>query len=143
VLECQPERKSWSKVDKCGSKTQNAKLHSPKCERGVLNCLKSIPRGYGMSSSTKMAVKAKQKLPNMDKKMRNANLSSQKCAQWARKHSKSMPDDCGMFSSVKMAVEGMRVVLEGPVSRPVQDRKKTGPRPVFQKTAVLVFQIFK
>jgi len=37
----------------------------------------------------------------------------------------------------------MSLVLEGPVSRPVQDQKKTRPRSVFQKTAVLVFQIFK
>ena len=35
------------------------------------------------------------------------------------------------------------VVLESPVSRPVQDWKKTGPRPVFKKTAVLGFQILK
>jgi len=40
-------------------------------------------------------------------------------------------------------VDGGLLVLKGPVSRPVQDWKKTGPRPVFQKTAVLVFQIFK
>jgi len=42
-----------------------------------------------------------------------------------------------------MLIFAFPIVLEGPVSRPVQDRKKTGPRPVFQKTAVLVFQIFK
>jgi len=40
-------------------------------------------------------------------------------------------------------LEESGLVLKGPVSGPVQDRKKTKPRPVFQKTAVLVFQNFK
>jgi len=35
-----------------------------------------------------------------------------------------------------------QLVLEGPVSRPVQDQKKTGPRPVF-KDCSLGFSNFK
>jgi len=37
-------------------------MGGPKREQGVLNCPKSIPRGYGMSSSTKAAVEAKRGL---------------------------------------------------------------------------------
>jgi len=36
-----------------------------------------------------------------------------------------------------------RVVLEGPVSRPVQDRKKTGPRLVFSKDCSLGLSNFQ
>jgi len=35
------------------------------------------------------------------------------------------------------------LVLEGPVSRPVQDQKKTGPRPVFNKDCSLGLSKFK
>jgi len=62
VQERQQERKGWSKIDCCGSKTRNGKLHDPKRERGVLNCSISIPRGYETSSSTKTAVEAKRGL---------------------------------------------------------------------------------
>ena len=64
MLVYQPERRGSSKVNSCGSKTRNARMGGPKRERGVLNCSKSIPRGYGMSSGTKMAVKAKQRFKN-------------------------------------------------------------------------------
>jgi len=36
-----------------------------------------------------------------------------------------------------------QLVLEGPVSRPVQDRKKTGPRPVFNKDCSIGLSNFK
>jgi len=103
VLGCQSKRKGWSKVDSCGSKTRNAKTGGPRCEQRVQKCSKEIPRGYGMSSSTKTAVEAMQGFENclIWVKTRNANSSRPERERRAWKCSKSMPSNCERVSSAK------------------------------------------
>jgi len=48
---------------------------------------------------------------------------------------------CLSFGALEMQMLG--IVLEGPVSRSVQDRKKTGPRPVFNEDCSLGLSNFK
>jgi len=111
-----------SRNDSCGSKTRNGKLGGPKRERGVLNCSKSIPRGYGMSSSTKAAVEAKRGLEIclIWVKMRNANSSRPERERRAWKCSKSVPGNYERVSSVKTLAETKWVV------KSLRDRPQRG-----------------